>query len=48
MFPDNILFETDCPHPTCQAPGPVTPGTHPNIYAEKTLEGISEDVIAKG
>ena len=25
-YPDNILFETDYPHPTCQHPGPRTPG----------------------
>ena len=24
-FPDNIMFETDYPHPTCQHPGPQSP-----------------------
>ena len=23
QYPDNILFETDYPHPTCQHPGPA-------------------------
>ncbi len=46
-FPDNILFETDYPHPTCQAPGPASAGTHPKIYAERVLSGIPEEVIGK-
>jgi predicted TIM-barrel fold metal-dependent hydrolase len=47
MFPDNILFETDYPHPTCQAPGPASAGTHPRVYAEGALAGISESVVRK-
>ncbi len=47
QYPDNILFETDYPHPTCQAPGPASSGTHPELYAEKALAGISEDILEK-
>ena len=47
QYPDNILFETDYPHPTCQAPGPASTGTHPELYAEKALAGISEDILGK-
>ena len=47
LYPDNILFETDYPHPTCQAPGPASAGTHPHLYAERALAGISEPVVAK-
>ncbi|MFP6665643.1 MAG: amidohydrolase family protein [Deltaproteobacteria bacterium] len=47
MFPDNILFETDYPHPTCQAPGPASAGTHPRLYAESVLAGIPERVVGK-
>jgi predicted TIM-barrel fold metal-dependent hydrolase len=47
LYPDNILFETDYPHPTCQAPGPASAGTHPRLYAERALAGIPEPVIAK-
>ncbi|MEO2166994.1 MAG: amidohydrolase family protein [bacterium] len=47
MFPDNILFETDYPHPTCQAPGPASAGTHPRLYAEGALAGISEQIVGK-
>ncbi|MBW2293516.1 MAG: amidohydrolase family protein [Deltaproteobacteria bacterium] len=46
-YPDNILYETDYPHPTCMAPGPASAGTHPGLYAEKVLEGLSETVISK-
>lgn len=47
MFPNNILFETDYPHPTCQAPGPASAGTHPRLYAEVALAGISEQIVGK-
>jgi len=47
LYPDNILFETDYPHPTCQAPGPASAGTHPKVYAERALAGVPEPVIAK-
>ncbi len=29
QYPDNIMFETDYPHPTCQHPGPRTPAQRP-------------------
>jgi predicted TIM-barrel fold metal-dependent hydrolase len=47
LYPDNILFETDYPHPTCQAPGPASAGTHPQLYAERALAGVAEPVVAK-
>ena len=47
LFPDNMLFETDYPHPTCQAPGPASIGTHPRLYAERALKGVPEDTIRK-
>jgi len=46
-FPDNLLFETDYPHPTCQAPGPASIGTHARLYAEAALSGVSEDTVRK-
>lgn len=46
-YPNNILYETDYPHPTCMAPGPCSAGTHPRAYAEKAFAGIAEPVIAK-
>ena len=47
MFPDNILYETDYPHPTCQAPGPASVGTRPQLYAEKVMAGVPEETVAK-
>ncbi len=47
QLPDNVLFETDYPHPTCQAPGPASIGTHPRLYAERALAGVSEDTLRK-
>ena len=46
-YPDNILFETDYPHPTCQHPGPRSAGQRPEDYAESLLAGIDESIVAK-
>ena len=40
QFPDNILYETDYPHPTCQHPGPRTPAQRPRDYAERVFGGF--------
>jgi len=46
-YPDNILFETDYPHPTCQHPGPRTAATRPREYAEALFNGMSEEITLK-
>lgn len=46
-YPDNIMFETDYPHPTCQYPGPRTPGRRPRDYAEQVLGPLDDDTTAK-
>ncbi len=48
MLPDNLLWETDFPHPTCQHPG-LTGGLtqHPADYAERAFSGVPEATIAK-
>jgi len=46
-FPDNILFETDYPHPTCQHPGPQTPAQRPRDYADRVLGQLSDEVADK-
>jgi predicted TIM-barrel fold metal-dependent hydrolase len=45
---DNLLWETDFPHPTCQHPG-LTGGwaRHPREYAEEALRGIDDGVLRK-
>ena len=30
-----------------QAPGPVSVGTHPRLYVERVLAGVSTDVLRK-
>jgi predicted TIM-barrel fold metal-dependent hydrolase len=47
LYPDNILYETDYPHPTCMAPGPASAGTHPRLYAERALADVPDEVVAK-
>lgn len=34
---DNLLYETDFPHPTCMSPGPATIATEPREYIEQQL-----------
>jgi predicted TIM-barrel fold metal-dependent hydrolase len=47
QYPDNILYETDYPHPTCQHPGPRTPAQRPRDYASGALGSLPDDVLAK-
>ena len=47
QFPDNILYETDFPHPTCQHPGPRTPARRPREYFSDALGDLDEEVLAK-
>jgi predicted TIM-barrel fold metal-dependent hydrolase len=46
-YPDNILYETDYPHPTCQHPGPRTPAQRPRDYATRVLGDLPEDLLSK-
>ena len=47
QYPDNILFETDYPHPTCQYPGPCTRAQRPREYAERVLAGVPAETAEK-
>lgn len=46
-YPDNILFESDFPHPTCQHPGPRTPARRPRDYATEILSELPDETIGK-
>jgi predicted TIM-barrel fold metal-dependent hydrolase len=46
-FPDNLMWETDYPHPTCQYPGPATSAKRPNEYAEWALSDVPEETLKK-
>ncbi|MBJ19363.1 MAG: amidohydrolase [bacterium] len=46
-FPDNIMWETDYPHPTSMSPGPATPADPPRDYIDRALAGQPKDVVQK-
>ncbi len=46
-FPNNIMWETDYPHPTSMSPGPATPADAPRDYVDRALAGVDEDVVHK-
>ena len=48
QYPDNILFESDYPHPTCQHPGPRTPGQRPRDYAQERARVAARRRRAQG
>ncbi|MGD8830238.1 MAG: amidohydrolase family protein [Pseudomonadales bacterium] len=47
LYPDNIMYETDFPHPTSMSPGPATIAQHPRQYAAEALAGLPPDVVGK-
>ncbi|MCB0995272.1 MAG: amidohydrolase [Acidimicrobiales bacterium] len=47
MYPDNILYETDYPHPTCQHPGPRSPGLEPRQYIDEALGALPDETLDK-
>jgi len=44
---DNILYETDFPHPTSMSPGPATSATYPALYMEEAFEGVARSDVEK-
>jgi predicted TIM-barrel fold metal-dependent hydrolase len=44
---DNILFETDFPHPMSMAPGPASYATRPNDYLKSTFANLDEGTLRK-
>ena len=47
LYPDNILYETDFPHPTSMSPGPQTPALPPRQYASQLFEGVDDVTLGK-
>ena len=47
QFPDNMMWETDFPHPTCQYPGPTSSAQRPREYAEMALGKLPDETLAK-
>jgi uncharacterized protein len=47
LGPDNVLYETDFPHPTSMSPGPASSAVRPDVYVESTLAGLPEATVRK-
>jgi predicted TIM-barrel fold metal-dependent hydrolase len=47
LYPDNLMFETDFPHPTCLAPGPASYTDKAKVVLEENLHGIPEAILVK-
>ena len=43
-YPDNMMFESDYPHPTCQHPGPATPAPGVQPYLASALSDVPTEV----
>ena len=44
---DNVLFETDFPHPTSMSPGPATAAVAPDVYIDEVFGGLPDDTLRK-
>ena len=47
LYPDNILYETDYPHPTSMSVGPQSTAVHPREYASRVLAAVPDDVVER-
>jgi predicted TIM-barrel fold metal-dependent hydrolase len=47
LYPDNILYETDYPHPTSMSVGPQSTAQHPRDYASRVLSGVPERTVER-
>jgi predicted TIM-barrel fold metal-dependent hydrolase len=45
--PDNIMYETDFPHPTSMSPGPASIGDVPKHFIDQKLSYLDDDVLGK-
>jgi predicted TIM-barrel fold metal-dependent hydrolase len=46
-FPDNIMFETDFPHPTSLSPGPTSSAPNPRDLVDQELGRLPDATLAK-
>ncbi len=47
LYPENLLYETDYPHPTCMAPSDYSPAMHPREYVDEALAELPEATLQK-
>jgi len=46
-YADNIMYETDFPHPVSMSPGPASPAIAPREFVRQTMEGVDPAVVRK-
>ncbi|MFZ0668304.1 MAG: amidohydrolase family protein [Acidimicrobiales bacterium] len=44
---DNLLYETDFPHPTSMSPGPASAAVEPREYIDDAMKGFSMEQVKK-
>ena len=44
---DNVMYETDFPHPTSMSPGPASVAQRPDDFLESTFAGLDETTLRK-
>lgn len=47
LFPDNLMFETDFPHPTSLSPGPASYAEEPRKVLDDNLSGLPDEIVQK-
>jgi predicted TIM-barrel fold metal-dependent hydrolase len=47
LLPDNIMFETDYPHPNSLSPGPASFAETPRATIERAVAGLDEALVRK-
>ena len=47
LYPDNLMFETDFPHPTSLSPGPASIARTPRQVVNDTLDELPEELCRK-
>jgi predicted TIM-barrel fold metal-dependent hydrolase len=47
LYPDNLMFETDFPHPTCLAPGPASYTDSAKVVLEQGISDLPEEILRK-
>lgn len=47
LGPDNVLYETDFPHPTSMSPGPASYAIKPRDFMEQSMAELPEAVVQK-
>lgn len=47
LYPDNLMFETDFPHPTCLAPGPASYTDSAKVVLEQGISDLPDEILRK-